>query len=499
MATRFYLHEASSLGAFNTTGPTVKQSAMGDDIPGQPADKGTAKAMHTPLGILEATRSFGVPAGATTDIVHVGTWLSPKLAAQTIAIGTVYKLSIACKYDLTDAGSATLRAFFYQWREGTGKVADLSTDQLVDVPLIAAGNQRWRQIAFTTVNPVTLAAGDQIACEVWASAVRDSASISNVHFWDDGSVDDYDTLGEGANATNSASWFESSQTITLYMIDEQGPPSTALKPANPIFNRRAPGAEKIASCLPLHHASGAAVTDVVGRSPFAASYNLSGTEGTHYSWELITSGRTLFFKPGNNSARLTLITSGTERTWASGSLLLRFSVKDVTLSQGLFTTWSAAGTNELSIYYSATSNSLIIILWRPAPVLQLNWTGIVLQDTVYLLEVWWDGNAFNATLGGRPPTSTSGTYNGLGVKMAAAGNMRLGFEAGIGTWARNVTIDYFAFWDGYLLTVPDRTRHIGDPWYSSRRVLPHMVLRQAMMTGFRRVVPVEIEADMEAH
>lgn len=207
MASRWYLRDSSSAAAYGKTGPTGKQSGQTDGVPSLPADKNTCHAATMDKGSSEESRSFQ---SSGTARAMVGMWASPPLAARTIDDGATFTLTVACRESL---GLMTLylAAFFYVWREGTGKVKDLGADQVTD-DAEAWTTQRWRQLAAVNAGDFTLANGDQIVCEVWGSYSTIGGPYTAT-FYSSGSADDYASQGEGNDVADSASWFECSQTL----------------------------------------------------------------------------------------------------------------------------------------------------------------------------------------------------------------------------------------------------------------------------------------------
>ncbi len=171
-ATTWYLRSTTASTAFSTTGPVGEQSAASDLVSGSPANKTTALAMTDSPGTSQVTVA-GTETSASAGNVWFRTFLSPKLASQTINTGTTFRLEGALAEN-SNSANMILRIHVFQWREGTGNIASLIDNvsaTACGVEPGAAGSER-SQICVTagTASNATINANDQLALEVWVNA-----------------------------------------------------------------------------------------------------------------------------------------------------------------------------------------------------------------------------------------------------------------------------------------------------------------------------------------
>lgn len=170
--TVWYLRNTTASSAFGTTGPTSEHSSATDVFSGSPSTKSTALAMTATPGSSQATIAT-VETTATAGPIWLGTFLSSKLAAQSLPAGSIFRFETSFAESNLNA-NMILRLHVYVWREGTGYVSSLidnvgSTNCGAEPVAI---NSSRSQVCITagTASSVNLQAGDQIALEVWVNA-----------------------------------------------------------------------------------------------------------------------------------------------------------------------------------------------------------------------------------------------------------------------------------------------------------------------------------------
>ncbi len=192
--TTWYLQTTSASSAFGTTGPTQEYSTASDLDATSPTSKTTALAMTATPGTAEAS-----VAGTETSLIAGALWLrtflSPKLAAQTIPTGTTFRFEGALAETLLSA-NMIFRIHVYLWREGSGYVSSFSDG----VALTSCGaepaaiNSSRSQVCVTTATlaDVSVNAGDQIAFEVWVHAnnVSSTSFTGTMYFGGDTFIGD---------------------------------------------------------------------------------------------------------------------------------------------------------------------------------------------------------------------------------------------------------------------------------------------------------------------
>lgn len=167
--TLWFLSNTNALTAHGTTGPTTEQATATDVTPAVPTLKSTALAMKDTPGA--ATVTVGGLAGSGTTWYR--TFLSPKLAAQSIASGMTFNLNLSGT-ESNAAANAFTRTHVYVWREGFGRVSTLidgtAANCVTALEYITTGN--GRSCVTGAAAAATLQDGDQIAVEVWVQAVN---------------------------------------------------------------------------------------------------------------------------------------------------------------------------------------------------------------------------------------------------------------------------------------------------------------------------------------
>ena len=188
--TVWYLRRTTAAAAFGTTGPTSEQSTASDLLAGSPTSKSTALAMTTAPGSSQTT-VVGTETSSSAGNMWIRTFLSPKLAAQTIAAATTFRFEGGLAENATGA-NMIFRIHVYQWREGTGFIASL-------IDYVAASNCGTEPASIATETSEvcvtagtgashTLLAGDQLALEVWVNANNTSTTSFSATIYFEGRV-----------------------------------------------------------------------------------------------------------------------------------------------------------------------------------------------------------------------------------------------------------------------------------------------------------------------
>lgn len=192
--TTWFLRSTTAASAFGTTGPTSEQSSMTDLVSGSPASKGTALAMMDTPGTSQ-TSVAGTETSLLMGNIWMNTFLSPKLAAQTITAGTTFRFEGALQENSL-AANMTFKIHVYLWREGTGYVSSFFDGTLTlcgSEPTIVSTERSQGCVTTATLSDVTINSGDQIALEVWIN----SNNISNTSFTGTHYFEGTDFVGNG--------------------------------------------------------------------------------------------------------------------------------------------------------------------------------------------------------------------------------------------------------------------------------------------------------------
>jgi hypothetical protein len=210
--TTWYLSNTNASTAYGTTGPTAEYAAQADVTPAVPTLKTTAKAMLESPGTV-TTAAGGVTGNGTT---WYRTFVSPKLAAQTIATGMTFRLELSASESSTAANAFT-RTHVYIWRQGVGYVATLIDGTAANcVTALEYGTSGSGRVCVTSATTVarTMQDGDQIAVEVWVQAV--SGYTENILYGGPTFV--------SHNVANTApmSSFSTSRVVTLQTVTDKG-------------------------------------------------------------------------------------------------------------------------------------------------------------------------------------------------------------------------------------------------------------------------------------
>ena len=202
--TRWFLSNTNAATAHGTTGPTAEYAGQTDITPAVPTLKSTALAMTDTPGTAATTVGGLIGTGNT----WYRTFLSPKLAAQSIASGMTFKLDLAAT-ESNAAANAYTRVNVYVWRQGTGWVSTLIDGTAANcVTATEYGTTGSGRTCVTGAGAAaTLLDGDQIAVEVWVQAV--TGYTENILYGGPQFV-----IHSTAN-TNPMSSFATSRTVTL--------------------------------------------------------------------------------------------------------------------------------------------------------------------------------------------------------------------------------------------------------------------------------------------
>jgi hypothetical protein len=202
--TRWFLSNTNAATAHGTTGPVAEYAGQTDITPAVPTLKTTALAMTDTPGTAATTVGGLIGTGNT----WYRTFLSPKLAAQSIASGMTFRLELAATESNTLANAYT-RTNVYVWREGSGLVSTLIDGTAANCVTAAEyGTTGSGRTCVTSAGAAaTLQDGDQIAVEVWVQAV--TGYTENILYGGPTFV-----THSVAN-TNPMSSFTTSRTVTL--------------------------------------------------------------------------------------------------------------------------------------------------------------------------------------------------------------------------------------------------------------------------------------------
>lgn len=202
--TVWYLRSTTASSSFGTTGPTAEYSSASDVFSSSPSTKSTALAMSATPGTSQATIAT-VETTATSGPIWLGTFLSSKLAAQSLPAGSIFRFETSLA-ESSRRANMILRLHIYVWREGTGYVSSLidnvSSTNCGAEP--AAINSSRSQVCITagTASSVDLQAGDQIALEVWVNANNTSTTSFTGTLYFDGT--EFIGNGSTSHVTTSA-------------------------------------------------------------------------------------------------------------------------------------------------------------------------------------------------------------------------------------------------------------------------------------------------------
>jgi hypothetical protein len=288
--TRWFLSNTSAATAHGTAGPTAEYAGQTDTTPAVPTLKTTALAMTDTPGTAATTVGGVIGTGNT----WYRTFLSPKLAAQTINSGMTFRLELSATESSTSANAYT-RTNVYVWRQGSGLVATLidgtAANCVTATEYGTTGNGRTC-ITSATASNVTLQAGDQIAVEVWVQAV--TGYTENILYGGPTFI-----THAVANTTPMSS-FTTSRTVNLEV-----PAETTLSDfvtAEPGDSIIAPGASDLVDSFGLVTSAG---TDTVT----TATVNLAAGTGQYIQTVAITNdGDTITYcsvTPSGDTASLT--------------------------------------------------------------------------------------------------------------------------------------------------------------------------------------------------
>ncbi|MFA6132065.1 MAG: hypothetical protein WC702_03325 [Patescibacteria group bacterium] len=177
--TTWFLRDSTAAATWSTTGPIAEYSAASDNVSGSPTSKTTALAMSPTSGSSAVTVTGNQTAGSA-GTQWFRTYLSPPLAAQTIPQYTWFQVGIGAGSS-TSASNSAVRINMYQWREGTGMIALMHDNASAawSCPAADLASSNLGKICSASTNAaVTLAAGDQIALEVWIYENNTSTSYT---------------------------------------------------------------------------------------------------------------------------------------------------------------------------------------------------------------------------------------------------------------------------------------------------------------------------------
>ena len=163
-STVWYLRDQTASSEFSTTGPTAEFSSSSDLVSGSPAGKSTAYAMtddpgnaQVSVAATETTRSAGS--------VWLRSYVSPKLAAQTLATGSTFRFESGLAESNTGA-NMIYRVHVFLWREGTGYVSSFFDGVAATACGVEPGaaNSNRSQVCITTATgaDVDIQAGTQV-------------------------------------------------------------------------------------------------------------------------------------------------------------------------------------------------------------------------------------------------------------------------------------------------------------------------------------------------
>jgi hypothetical protein len=168
----WFLRSTTASSAFGTTGPTAEGSSVTDDVSGSPTNKTTALAMTDEIGTSLTTAAGTETIVTNPTYLWMRTFLTPKLAAQTIATGTTFRIEAGIS-ESNAAQNVALQTNIFRWRESDGSRVNIIDGAGSDVdcglePDGSVNNQRNQTcVTSATGSDVDLLNGDQIGVEYW--------------------------------------------------------------------------------------------------------------------------------------------------------------------------------------------------------------------------------------------------------------------------------------------------------------------------------------------
>ncbi|MFZ2310789.1 MAG: hypothetical protein WAW11_04585 [Patescibacteria group bacterium] len=243
--TRWFLSNTNAATAHGTAGPTAEYAGQTDITPAVPTLKTTALAMTDTPGTAATTVGGVIGTGNT----WYRTFLSPKLAAQSIASGMTFKLDLAATESNVGANAYT-RVNVYVWRQGMGLVSTLIDGTAANCVTATeyATTGSGRTCVTGAGAAATLQDGDQIAVEVWVQAV--TGYTENILYGGPNFV-----IHSTAN-TNPMSSFATSRTVTLQTAAAAVTTISNFVTAEPGDSTIAPGASGLVNAFGLSTNSG---------------------------------------------------------------------------------------------------------------------------------------------------------------------------------------------------------------------------------------------------
>jgi len=274
--TTWFLSNTNASTAFGTTGPVAEYATANDITPAVPTLKTTAKAMTDTPGTAQVTVGGAIGSGVT----WFRTFLSPRLAAQTINSGMTFRVQIA-GYESSTSANAYRRVHVYVWREGTGFVATLidgTGANCVTATEFTTAERGFSCITSATAANRTLLDGDQIAVEVWIQAV--TGYTENIYYGGPTFI-----THNVANA-NAMSSFGTSRVVTLQTATTNGTTwfltntnsATAFGTTGPVAEYAT--ANDITPAVPTLKTTALAMTD----TPGTAQTTIGGLIGSGVTW-----------------------------------------------------------------------------------------------------------------------------------------------------------------------------------------------------------------------
>jgi len=215
--TIWYMRSTTASSAFETTGPTAEFSSVSDLVSGSPAAKTTALAMTSTPGSSQTTIA-ATETSTSAGNIWLATYLSPKLAAQTMTSGTIFRYETSFAESNLNA-NMILRLHIYIWREGSGYVSSI-IDNVSGTNCGAepgAANSARSQICLTaaTASNISISSGDQIALEVWTNANNISSTSFTGTLYQEGT----EFIGNGTTShvtTSAKSMLAINKDLDLY-------------------------------------------------------------------------------------------------------------------------------------------------------------------------------------------------------------------------------------------------------------------------------------------
>ncbi len=212
MPTRLYLRD----DWFHVDAGTISVGEKSTTLPlglltTPPLNDSQSLALLPGVGTLQRTRSTPTTNSTAQQSRYVARFVSPPLAAQTIAAQT-WTLGLVTNETNTGANSFT-RPVIYLWRPSASAVVGFVYDAAANIP-----NAEWTGGARTNYgtlsgSAVTAQAGDVLVFEVWAySAAMGLAGVYNQILYFNGTVE---PAGNNQSSTSARSFLEASGTGTI--------------------------------------------------------------------------------------------------------------------------------------------------------------------------------------------------------------------------------------------------------------------------------------------